>query len=237
MPIKNRVKLAILSSIVLITSVAYVYEKNAVSVADVAIKQPLIAKVKPEIKTAGQLANNYKSIDKLIAASDVVVLGKFTGNPKIVLPSEGPSLPPRSAENAERAPLDPAVINQILAARDPGHRNMTFMPIQTLKGSTNGAITVGQRGAFTEVYTAPDEGDNFFQAEDTYVLFLKSEPSRSNNFYWITGAVQGAFRVSNGQVISRNVTGEIPEDIGPKIQGESLNNFLQNIQVKIKPLN
>lgn len=237
MSIKNSVKLAILSSIVLITSVAYVYEKKDASVADVATKQPPTAKVKPEIKTSGQLANNYKSVDELIAASDIVVLGKFTGNPKIVLPNEGPPLPPRSAENAERAPLDPVVINQILAARDPGYRAMMFMPIKTLKGSTNGALNVGQRGAFTEVYTAPDEGDNFFQAGDTYVLFLKLEPSRSDNFYWITGAVQGAFRVNNGQVNSRHVTGEIPQDIGPKIQGESLDNFLQTIHAKVKPLN
>lgn len=224
MPINNRLKLAGLFSIVLITSTAY---KNTVAVAEIAIKQPSTTKLKPKIKIALELANNYKNIDELIAASDVVVFGKFIGNPKILLPSKGQSLPPGWTEDPQRKPLDPAVISQILASRDPGHRAITFVPSKTLKGSTSKAITVGQRGTFTEAYTLPNQGDKFFQSGDFYVLFLKLEPSRNDNFYWTTGAFQGAF-----QVKSNRVNHPVNKDI-PQIKSESLDNFLQAIQAKV----
>ena len=224
MPINNRLKLAGLFSIILITSIAY---KNIVAVAEIVIKQPSTTKLKPKIKIALELANNYKNIDELIAASDVVVFGKFTGNPKIILPSKERSLPPGWTEDRITKPLDPAVINQILASRDPGHRTITFVPSKTLKGSASKVITVGQRGIFTEAYNAPDQGDKFFQVGDFYVLFLKLEPSRNDNFYWTTGAFQGAF-----QVKSARVNYPVNKDI-PQIKNESLDNFLQAIQAKV----
>ena len=224
MPINNRLKLAALFSIVLITSIAY---KNLVAVAEIAIKQPSTTKLKPKIKIALELANKYKNIHELLAASDVVVFGKFTGNPKIILPSGGQSLPPGWTEDRRTKPLDSVVINQILASRDPGYRTITFVPSKTLKGSTSNIITVGQRGLFTEAYNAPDQGDKFFQSGDYYVLFLKLEPSRNDNFYWTTGAFQGAFQVNSDRVnhpVNKNI---------PQIKNESLDNFLQAIQAKV----
>jgi hypothetical protein len=220
MLIKTRVKLLILFIMILVTSIAY---KNALAVAETAIKQPSTTKLKPKIKIALELANNYKSIDELIAASDVVVFGKFTGNPKIVLPSQGLSLPPDWTE--DRKALDPIVINQVLASRDPGHRTMTFVPIQTFKGSISKVITVGQRGTFTEFYTVPNKGDKFFQTGDTYILFLTLEPARSDNFYWTTGAVQGAFSVKSDRVNCLQV------------KSESLDKFLRTILTKVSLTN
>ena len=223
MPINNRLKLAALFSLVLTTSTAY---KNTVAVAEIVIK-PSITNLKPKIKIALELANKYKNIDELLTASDVVVLGKFTGNTKIILPSGGRSLPPGWTEDRIKKPLDPAVINQILASRDPGYRTITFVPSKTLKGSTSKIITVGQRGIFTEAYNTPDQGDKFFQLGDFYVLFLKLEPSRSDNFYWTTESFQGAF-----QVKSDRVNHCINKDI-PQVKSESLDNFLQAIQAKV----
>ncbi|WP_009634439.1 hypothetical protein [Synechocystis sp. PCC 7509] len=222
MPIKTSVKLLILFSMILVTSIAY---KNALAIAEIAIKQPFTVKLKPRIKVASDFANKYKNIDELLAASDVVVFGKFTGNPQIVLPSEGLSLPLGWKEDRKRKPLDPTFINQVLASRDPGHRTMTFVPSQTIKGSTSKAITVGQRGTFAESDTLQNTGDKFFQAGDFYVLFLTLEPSRSDNFYWTTGAVQGAFQVKSDRINC------------PQIKSESLDDFLRTIQTKVKSIN
>lgn len=216
MPIKTNVKLLIMFIIILITSISY---KNSV-----AVSQLSTVKIKPKIKIALEFANNYKNIDELIAVSDVVVFGKFTGNPQIVLPSKG-LLPLSWKQNTQRRPLDPAIINQILTSREPGHRTMTFIPTQIFKGSTSKAITVGQRGVFTEAKNAPNKGDRFFQAGDAYVLFLTLEPSRSDNFYWTTGAVQGAFQVKSDRV---NFS---------QIKSESLDNFLQTIQANVNLAN
>ena len=85
------------------------------------------------------------------------------------------------------------------------------------------------------------EEDTFFQPGNTYILFLvKPLPHEidlaGKDFYWVTGASQGAFCVKNKKVYSRSSIGQIPINIGPLIQGELLNSFLSKVRRKVKSL-
>lgn len=194
-----------------------------------------------QLRSRGILSKNYTNVDQLINESDVIVLGTFSKNISISKISKSQSLILKNLEKKSRKSLTSSEVNKILYLRDPGHRDIEFLPLKILKGQgMKSPIIIAQRGAIgqeTNVDTAtPMEEDTFFQSGDTYILFLvKPLPHEILNrtFYWIAGGTQGAFCVKNQKVYSRNFLGQIPSNIGPLIQGEDLNLFLNKIQKKL----
>lgn len=200
----------------------------------------------------GSSAISYKTTDDLLAASDLVVRGSFTGKPMLSPLRRGPDLPTAASEDQEPPARDPNLIYQ----RDPGHRDLAFVVQEVLKGDkTTKQIVVGQRGAIDQSTTAdtvrPVEGDTLFKPGDSYILFLAKplphETKLANRaFYWIAGAVQGAYRIKNQKVYSRNVeltqpasgeepvSREIEEYVGPTVNGVPEESFLSELRGKIK---
>jgi hypothetical protein len=195
-----------------------------------------------QLRSCGTPSKFYTNINQLIDDSDFIVLGTFSKNIKITNITKSQSLVLQKLEKKSRKSLTSSEVNQILSLRDPGHRDIEFMPLEILKGQAiNSPIIIAQRGAIaqeTTVDTAkPTEGDTFFQPGETYILFLVKPLSHEildRNFYWITGASQGAFFVKNQKVYSRNFIGQIPSDLGPLIQGESLNLLLNKIRSRVR---
>lgn len=171
------------------------------------------AEVKSE--AMGELAKYYKTIDELITDSEVIVFGRFEGQPTIV--------PPK----IDKEPYD------------PGRRELTFRPIQTLKGDVKATIKVAQREGISEGGAVGSSNFPLFKSGENYVLFLVPtlHEEEFGEFYWVTGAIQGALRAINDKVYSLNVTGEVPQEVGPKVEGQPLHNFLVTLQGKIGPNN
>jgi len=200
----------------------------------------------------GATAVSYQTTDDLLATSNLVVCGKFTGKPLLSPLRRGPDLPTASSEDREPPARDPNLIYQ----RDPGHRDLAFVVQEVLKGDkTTKQIFVGQRGAIDQITTADTvrsvEGDTLFKPGDSYILFLvKPLPHETKlagrEFYWVAGAVQGAYRLKNKKVYSRNVelaqpspgeepvSREIEEYVGPKVEGVPEEAFLSELRAKIK---
>lgn len=210
-----------------------------------------LAQSRPTFFASG-IAVNFQTTDELIAASELIVRGKFTGKPLLTLPRRVPDLPTAASENEEPPERDPNLIYQ----RDPGHRDLVFVVQEVLKGDkTTKQIIVGQRGAINEDTTVdtakPTEGDTLFKPGDSYILFLtKALPHEAKianrEFYWVVGSVQGAYRIKNKKVYSRNVevtqlaTGEeavpreIEENVGPNVEGIPEDTFIADLRRKIK---
>jgi hypothetical protein len=200
----------------------------------------------------GSTAVSYQTTDDLLAASDLVVRGNFTGKPLLSPLRRVPDLPTVSSDDQEHPARDPNLIYQ----RDPGHRDLAFVVQEVLKGDkTTKQIFVGQRGAIGQNTTVdtvkPMEGDTLFKPGDSYILFLvKTLPHETKlagrEFYWVAGAVQGAYRLKNKKVYSRNVElaqpspgeervpREIEEYVGPKVEGVPEEAFLSELRAKIK---
>ncbi len=159
------------------------------------------------------LARYYDDIDELVVDSEVIALGQFEGEPIAV--------PPKT----DKPPYD------------PGRRELLFRPTVVLKGEVKEAIRVAQRVGVADSASmvAHDEVETPFEPGTTYILFLVPTLHKEEfgEFYWVTGAPQGAFRVQDGKVYSRNVLGEIPQNLGPKVEGQPLDSFLATLREKI----
>lgn len=212
----------------------------------------LISAKKSNISSLGTVAKVYNSTDELLDGSDLVVRGRFTGKPDLSPRKKGVELPTSASEDQQPPVRDENLIYE----RDPGHRNLSFIAQEVLKGEkTQKQIVVAQRGAIDSNSTSdsviPMNGDSFFEPGTEYFLFLvKPLPHEiklaGKEFYWITGASQGAYRVKNGKVFSRSVelredklrnklSGSEPEtEIGPAIDGESEDLLLSKIRNKFK---
>lgn len=158
----------------------------------------------------GQIGKSYKTIDELIIDSTIIVLGFFEGQERIISPNI--SNPPR----------------------DPGRREMTFVVTDAFKGNSQARIQVAQRYTQKENYIAAVKDDTLFTSGTEYILFLVSALPQEGNFYWLTGATQGAFLVNQNKVFSRNVLGEIPKEVGPISNGTTLDQFLLDIKKLIR---
>lgn len=197
-----------------------------------------------QIRSRGILSKYYTNIEQMVDESDFILLGTFSEIIKITKINSSQFLTLKRLEKKPRKYLTSLEINQILSLRDPGHRDIEFLPLEILKGhKISLPITIAQRGAINQETTLntvkPMEEDTFFQPKDTYILFLvKPLPHERDlagkDFYWITGASQGAFFVKNQKVYSRNSIGQIPLNVGPLIQGEPLNSFLSKVRRKVK---
>lgn len=140
----------------------------------------------------GELAKYYETVDELAADSQIIVLGKFQGNPNVIRPNISQDSASSKSEN-EAPPqrhLDTRL--KLLAQRDPGgRRELAFQPIEILKGGIQvSSITVAQRAAISENIVRAFEDDTLFEPGETYVLFLTPALPHEGNFYWITGAIQ-----------------------------------------------
>jgi hypothetical protein len=207
---------------------------------------------KSHVSSLGTVAKVYSSTDELLDGSDLVVRGRFTGKPDLSPRRKGVDLPTSASEDQQPPVRDENLIYE----RDPGHRNLSFIAQEVLKGEkTQKQLVVAQRGAIDSNSTSdlviPMNGDSFFEPGTEYFLFLvKPLPHEiklaGKDFYWITGASQGAYRVKNGKVFSRSVelretklknklSGSEPEtEIGPTIDGESEDLLLSKIRNKFK---
>ncbi len=170
-----------------------------------------------EVKSAsasGQIAQEYKNVSDLVTNSQLIVIGQFEGDPRIV----PPNLPPNGKE-----------------PYDPGRRELSFRVTGTLKGELKTSVNVAQRVGFptTDLTTVVGlDDDTLFKAGDSYILFLNKtlHEREFGEFYWIAGAVQGAMKVIDSKVYSRNVIGDIPADLGPSVSGQPLDAFLANVR-------
>lgn len=172
----------------------------------------------PQISDPAEFARLYTSVKDLSTDSSLIVLGQFQDLATVVLPK------------MDKPPYD------------PGRRELGFRPTHVLKGQAKTTIQVAQRVSFARstspTVTAAGD-DTLFRPGDTYILFLTSAlpvelRGNAEPFYWVTGAIQGAFRVKDGKVYSRNITGEIPAQVGPRIAGQPLDTFLAIIQATPK---
>jgi hypothetical protein len=165
-----------------------------------------ISTTKSHLSAQGDVAKNYNSTDELLVESDLVIRGRFTGKPTLTPHRKGIELPTSASEDQE----PPARDVNLIYERDPGHRDLSFVAQEVLKGEkTQKQIVVAQRGAIDSNSTAdsviPTIGDALFEPGSEYVLFLvKPLPHEiklaGKVFYWITGASQGAYQVKNGKV-------------------------------------
>jgi hypothetical protein len=240
-PVKKYTSIALVSGVTLSLFAGMSYlTRGDRATADYSLQTSILQK--PGVATTealpiviGSVARNYGTIDELVADSQVIVLGKFQGNPNVVRPKMGQDLALNSTENASPPQRDPDTQLKLLAERDPGRRELDFRPTEVLKGDIQASsITVAQRAVIGGNTVGQVADDKLFEPGETYILFLTPALSHEGKFYWITGAIQGAFKVENGRVNSRSVTRENKqEDIGPKVKGETLENFLVTIKEKV----
>jgi hypothetical protein len=161
----------------------------------------------------GDLAKLYKTVDELTSDAQVIALGQFEGKANVVPPHTG--TPPY----------------------DPGRRELAFRPTEVLKGvgevNLGSNIQIAQRAITVNNTVKSAKDDTLFQSGDTCILFLTPALPEEGKFYWVTGAMQGALRVVDGKVYSRNLTGEIPQEIGPTVDAQPLAGFISTLREKV----
>ena len=156
------------------------------------------------------IAKYYGTAEELRNDSTLVVIGVFEDRERIV------------NSNTARTPgAKPPFY--------PGWRELSFSVTETLKGESESLVWVAQHATSTTNGLAPTEGDTLFRPGQRYVLFLTLETKLPGRFFWLTGATQGAFAIVNDKVFSRSVTGEIPEGVGPTVNGVPLEQFIRDL--------
>ncbi len=125
-PVKKYTNIALISSLTLslFAGVNYVIRADRAT-ADYSIKSSMMQKSGVATTEAlpivlGNVAKNYKTIDELVADSQVIVIGKFQGNPNIVRPNMGKDLAPAKTEDESPPQRDRDTQLKLLAERDPG---------------------------------------------------------------------------------------------------------------------
>lgn len=188
-PIKKYRNIALVSSLTLplFAGVSYVPRGDRATavygIPTSRVQKPRVATTEALPLVIGSVAKKYKAIDELAADSQVIVLGKFQGNPNRVRPTLGQDLAPAKTED-ESPPQ-----------RDPGRRELDFRPTEVLKGNIQASsITVAQRAVIGENVMGPVKDNKLFKPGETYILFLTPALPHEGNFYWITGAIQGSLR-------------------------------------------
>lgn len=164
------------------------------------LKQPPSVEIGPG---SAEIAKFYATPDELFDDSVLVVIGVFEDEQRIL---------------EANTPRNPAAIPPYY----PGNRQLAFKVADTLKGESEDRIWVAQYPNRRE--------DTLFQPGSRYVLFLNPSVSQVGEFFWPTGATQGAFPIINDKVYSRNVVGEIPESVGPTVEGVPLDQFIKELK-------
>lgn len=196
-PIKRYRNVALVSSLTLslFAGVSYVPRGDRATAVYSRVQKPRVATTEALPLVFGSVAKNYKTIDELAADSQVIVLGKFQGNPNVVRPNLGQDLAPAKTEDESPPQRDLDTQLKLLAQRDPGRRELDFRLIKVLKGDIQASsITVAQRAAIGENAMGPVKDDKLFKPGETYILFLMPALPHEGSFYWITGAIPGALR-------------------------------------------
>ncbi len=211
----------------------------------------------PTLTAHSSIAKEYKTTEEFTQDSDLIVVGQFIDKPILKKPRKTKDLPSRVNENDESPQKDmtPEQLMTLLEQRDPGHIALAFSARRVLKGDlSKKRIIVAQRGAIDENSTVnntqPVSGDTLFKSGSRYILFLKKAlPNEIANagyeYYWLVGSTQGAHRIRNGKVYSRNLKKaktsqeeslepEITESLGQKIDGVNEESLLSEIEQKAK---
>ena len=158
----------------------------------------------------------FKTVEQLFEHSNVVVIGTFEKQERIVPDS-------RNKKNNYN-----------------GWRELSFSVSDVLKGSPKSQIWVAQHVVFKKdgSIQGPFEEDTLLIPGQQYVLFLtletNTEVPHGGDFYWLKGAPQGAFPAIGNKVYSRNVTGEIREGYGPTVNGIPLEQFTAELRQLVK---
>ncbi len=157
----------------------------------------------PRYEGGAELAKQYRSLKNLYDDADLIVLGTFTDDARM-LPSDKPG----------------SLAKIYLQG---------FSPQSFIKGAASSPIWVAiyaRQNPETDKWIGT-AGQALYQDDSTYVLFL-NQTLRSKNFYWTTGAWQGSLRVKNGKVWSRAELGE-SEPSPLEINGQTLSDFLNTL--------
>jgi hypothetical protein len=192
-----------------------------------------------ELAVYGEIAVTYQSLEELENDADLVVLGKFVGNPRF---DKGRSIDrgvsKKNPEVTESQTPEEDAARKLIAQRRPSYRELTFQVTEVLKGELSNAkpgtpkIKVGQVAGQSGTTVVGVSGDRLFQPGEEYILYLSSDSLLGEDFYWVTGANQGTFVVKGNQVDSLNNQANV-DDVGPKVKGESLDKFKSKIKPKL----
>lgn len=178
----------------------------------------------------GEVANIYGEISQLGKQADLIVVGKFQGEPTFRPEVLGSDYPPRAdSEALVPTDRDPSLV----AMNRLPYREMNFQVSTVIKGESllgglsSPSVTVEQVGILDAGREVGVSGDRLFQANEEYVLFLSPDPLGQR--YFVTGISQGAFLLKDGMVSSLN-TLEGVDNIGPTVRAQPLTTFLSTIQ-------
>ena len=171
------------------------------------------------VAASGQIAKYYETIDELFEDSHLVVSGTFS---KEIFIEKMPTV----------GKLD-------------YFRELPFNVTQTFKGEPQSSIRVAQNAVSADGRSFSSyRDDTFYMPGEHYILFLcfqdkvkgytGTSRSYSGGYYWVTGAVQGAFHITGDKVYSRNITGEIPKETGPEVNGIPLEQFTAELKQLMK---
>jgi hypothetical protein len=182
----------------------------------------------------GERAKDYKTVEELIPDSAVILVGEFEDSPKITASRLGSGKTVSASEDAKPQEMSAEDRAKLLSERVFGRRELVFRISEVIKGEVKDkVVSVAQNAIATENLTKPLEGDIFFEPGEKYILFLTPALPSEGQFYWLTGAVQGGFKVVNGKVRSRELKDRGSQEIGPQVREESLESFLKSIRSKV----
>ena len=200
-----------------------------------------------DVQISGSIAVVYQNTNQMIADADVIVTGTFTGE-QIVVPRTKPvDYPPRASGDAPTPPRDPKLIDQV----ELGHLDSAFNVSEVVKGQVGSKVYVAQSGVIgaTAATSKPISEGPFFTAGNSYILFLKKPQAHEirnaggRSFYYAVGAYQGAYRIKNGKVYTRDIENldsarlpKVPNNsgYGYRINGADLNVMLQELRSQSK---
>jgi hypothetical protein len=174
------------------------------------------------VKAFGSPSTIYENTEQMFGDADLVVVGKFSTEQIIV----------------QVAPSSEGGL---------GHFDSGFTVTEVIKGKAETKLYVAQNGVIgaTEAGSKPMEGDRFFKAGDSYILFLKKplphevKAVGDRNFYYLVGGYQGGYRVKNGKVYSRDIEeldlaklSKAPPNpaYGHRVDGVEVNSFVKYLK-------
>lgn len=182
-----------------------------------------------DVEIRADLADIYSSLDELVADSILIVEGKFVGNPNFREARQSPAVPPRKDPEAK---VPSQRDTSLISLRSPRHVELMFQVKDILKGSAgdgskNQKITIAQIAMQGEQNLVGVTGDRLFQPGQQYVLFLK--PSSLGNYYWVSGASQGAFLVDGEFISSLNNVADFVQ-AGPRVRKKNVREFSDEVR-------
>lgn len=187
----------------------------------------------PRMAASAEIANIYRTLAELSDRSELIVVGQFQGSPIYYPEVHGPDYPPRAdSEALVPTDRDPALI----AMNRMSYITTNFQVREVLKSGNRldlSTVNVAQIAYLNQGQLLSVSEERLFRADEEYVLFLDSADDVDGD-YWVTGAVQGAFKIQDGSVSSLDKLGEKRVIVGLGIDKQPLADFLNDVRSSLK---